>query len=151
RIERERLFEERSDFLARIERCEGVLEHHLHPRTQALEGFPVRGRDVVAVDAEAASRRALDHRNLSRQRRLAAARLADAGQRLARSDAERDAVERPHQALGPEKSERNRVVTAEGARFEERSRRHRCARTLAASLSQPRVGWPYGSSGKWQR
>src|SRR6266567_4298947 len=94
---------------------------HLHSRTQTLERFPVSGRDVVAVDAEAASRRPLDHRNLSRQRRLAAARLADHRQRLAFADREGDAVEGTHDTLLAKEAARQVVMPRKRARLDERN------------------------------
>ena len=49
RVDRERLLEQRTDLLARIERCKGVLKHHLHLRTQALQSPALCSGDILAV------------------------------------------------------------------------------------------------------
>ena len=63
RADRQRLLEQRADFLARVERGIRILEHHLYQRAQPLQR-PRRGRHYVhAGDAQFARGGFLDHRH----------------------------------------------------------------------------------------
>src|SRR5262249_44382561 len=92
----ERLADDRANALARVQRRVRVLEDHRHlapdrPHCRARELG-----DVAALERGRAAGRLeqLDH--AAGQRRLAAARLAHDPERLARLDAEADAVDRLH-------------------------------------------------------
>jgi hypothetical protein len=68
------------------------LEDDLDPPSQRPEPAHVLGREVLAVEEHAASRRLLEPQDAKRRRRLPAAALPDEGHRLAALDVERDAV-----------------------------------------------------------
>ena len=93
-VDLQRRFQNGADLLARIERAVGILEHQLHGAcaTRVRSGGRVDG--IHAVQHKRARGRRLDQRHHARQRRFAAARFADHGQRLAGVDRERDAADR---------------------------------------------------------
>ena len=98
-VDRERLADDRADRLARVERRVRVLEDHLHLAPQRAQLRARRGAMSLAVEAR--SRRDVGSSRRSQQargRRLAAARLADEPERLARGDVERHAVDGVHGA-----------------------------------------------------
>src|SRR5438309_638272 len=62
---------------ARVERSIGILEDHLQTRSQTAEiGFR-HSQNAVAVEHDLSARCVLDSQNCARERRLAAAGLAD--------------------------------------------------------------------------
>src|SRR5262249_37765226 len=91
------------------------------------------------------------------ERRLAAAGLADDGERLALSQREGDAVDRPDQRLLAEHAAADLVMAADVARFHERlPPRPRPQSRLGHRTASLAPGWllvgcPAASSGKWQR
>jgi hypothetical protein len=80
--------------LARVERAVGVLEDDLELGAQRVQLAPLGVRDVAAGEADAAARRVEQPHRRARQRRLAAAGLADQADGLAGVDRERHAVDR---------------------------------------------------------
>src|SRR5581483_12491395 len=92
----QRLGDCRADAHSRIERGEGVLEHHLDVPAELREVALVTAADDVAVEANLAARRLLEREEEARERRLPRPRLADDSEGLAARDAERDSVERLH-------------------------------------------------------
>ena len=152
RVDLQRLLQQATDLLARVERGIGILEHHLHQGAQALPRRRVGTHHVFANELELTGRRPLDHRYLSRERRLAAAGFADDSQGFAFVHGKRDAIERAHQSFRLEQSARDCVVTRQSMRLEERRRCHYSATNSGFGSSRhPCVGCPCASSAKWQR
>src|SRR4029079_7622662 len=56
-VDLERSTDDRSDRLTRVERRVGVLEDHLHLAAQGLQRAAAQVRDVVALEADRATRR----------------------------------------------------------------------------------------------
>ncbi len=83
---------------ARIERGERVLEDDLHLPPVGAQLRPAEARDVGTVELDAARGRLDQPQHGATDCRLAAARLADQPQRLARTDREADAVDREDMA-----------------------------------------------------
>ena len=81
-----------------IERRERVLEDRLDPAAVAVASRRVERRQVRALEPQRAGRRRLEPEHELGGRGLAAARLPDDAERLARLDHERDAVHRAHGA-----------------------------------------------------
>jgi hypothetical protein len=130
-VDRERLLERHADLLARIEARERVLEHHLHVLAQRAPRRCVGGGRVDAGDDDAAGGRRLEHRDLARQRALAAARFADDGERARRSERERDLLERAHRRALAEHACRHGIVLLQAMRLEHP---RRCRRGAFARL-----------------
>ena len=89
---------------ARIERGVGVLEDHLHALAARAHLAVAERQQVLALEAHLAGRRLDQAQHQAADRRLAAARFADDGQRLAGAKMEVDAVDGAdmarHQAEG---------------------------------------------------
>ena len=81
---------------ARVQRLVGVLEDHLDPPAQRPQAR--LAADLGARRRDRAGRRRHEPEQRARQRRLAAARLADDAEDLAAPPLERHAVERPRRA-----------------------------------------------------
>jgi hypothetical protein len=97
-VDHERLADDRSDRLARVQRRVRILEDHLHLAAQRLQLSPRQVCDLLARDLDAAARRLEEPVDQARRRRLATACLADDAERLAALDVERDAVHGAHSA-----------------------------------------------------
>ena len=78
----QRLFQDRPDGHARVERGEGVLEDDLHPGAQAAQGLRVQRKHVLAVKEDLPRRRLGQAQKAAAQGGLAAAGLPDQAQRL---------------------------------------------------------------------
>jgi hypothetical protein len=96
RIDRERLAERLFDGLTRIQRRKRVLEHHLHAPPQRGNLRVIRTGDIFTVDQQAARARRFDHRELTRERGLAATGFTDHRQGLAALQCKRHPVQRLH-------------------------------------------------------
>jgi hypothetical protein len=83
---------------ARIERCVGVLEDHLHPAAHLAHLLAAERRELGAVELHRPRGRLVKLEDRASGRRLAAARLAHETQRLALLHEEVDAVHRAHRA-----------------------------------------------------
>ena len=90
----ERLADRATDRVARVERGERVLEHHLHPPPQRPQLRLAQVRDVGALEQDAAAGRLVQPEHRASDGRLSAPRLADEPDGLAALDRERDAVDR---------------------------------------------------------
>ena len=130
--------------LARVQRRVGVLEDHLHvaPRRPQLRAAE-RG-DVAAVELDPPRGQLGEPQQRAPQRRLAAARLADEAERLARLHLERDAVDCAH---GGDVAPHHAVAAGRRSAGARRSRaaagpRHRsiAARPAARSAASRRRG-----------
>ena len=93
-VDGEHLLERAADGDPRVERGVRVLEHQLHPPAELAEGAMAEAGDVAAVELDAPGRRVLEAHEQPRQRRLAAAGLADDAQRLAATQPQRHAGDR---------------------------------------------------------
>ena len=82
--------------LARVQRRVRVLEDHLHLAPQRHELLARACVTSVAAEAQRAAGRLEQPHDRARQRRLAAARLADEAERLALVQGERDVVDGMH-------------------------------------------------------
>jgi hypothetical protein len=131
-VDLQRLFERVQDLLARVQARERVLEHHLHLLAQLLFACCVGMRHVRAAQQQGTRGRRLDHRQLARQRALAAARFADDRERLAGRERERHAVECTRDCLRLQKAGRDAVVPGERLRFENDRRLARHATTCVS-------------------
>src|SRR6185369_15452604 len=112
------LLEQRTDSAAWIERRVRILEYHLHLRPQAAAQCSIRVRDVLAIEQQRTGSRRLDHRHLPRERRFAATRFADDGERASLYELERNAVECANEHRAAKKSLRHAIVAHEIARFQ---------------------------------
>lgn len=86
---------------ARVERGEGVLKDDLHVTAEAAQVAGTRGKNVLAVEVDAAGRgldQAEDHAS---EGGLAATGLADQTQGLAGMNVERHVIHRTHFSLVP--------------------------------------------------
>ena len=92
-VQAQRPLEVVPDGVVRIEGRERVLEHHPHLLPVRAQR-PAAARDRLAVEQDAAARRGLELGQDLRDRRLAAAALADEGDRLPGAEREADVVER---------------------------------------------------------
>ncbi len=133
-----------ADPLARVQRRVRVLEDHLHLAAQRHERAARGVRDVRAAEAHGAARRLEQAHDRPRQRRLAAARLADEPQRLALDEREGDVVDRVHRADDPvdEHALLDREVQLDVLDLEQRRRAVRRAHaasreTASASAAAP--------------
>ena len=135
-MDHERLRDRVAHAVARVERLVGILEDDLRlaPHRPQL-ALRERG-DVAPVDLDRARARHEHAHDRLRGRRLAAARLADERDELARRHRQRDAVDRAHHPLlaareRADEAARERVVHDEVAHGEQRGagrsrRRSRC-------------------------
>ena len=89
----QRLLHELAHAHARVERLVWILEHHLHLAPQRAHTAAIEGR---ALEAQLAAARLLEPEQRARQRRLAAAGIADDAEHLVLAPLEVDAVERVH-------------------------------------------------------
>src|SRR6185369_6855870 len=83
-VDLERLGQDGADGVARVERAERVLEDDLHVAPPPRQRAPVELEDILAREADAAAARLDQAQERAAEGRLAAARLADDAQRLAR-------------------------------------------------------------------
>ena len=156
-VQRERRADDLADPLARVQRRERVLEDHLHLAPDGLELRAAGLRDVGAAEADRAAGRVEQAHERARQRRLAAARLADEAERLALAQVQRDVVDGVH--VGDRAVEQqpllDREVLLEVVGGEQDLRRRRGRRRAvaaaaaargAALISSPRR--PRGRSGR---
>ena len=107
------------DRLARVERAGRVLEDHLHLRAGTVGARAVVVADRLAAEADLARARALEPEDRARERRLAAARLADEREHLARADGEvrrRRRRARPRRGAREASTSRSRDARAAGRR-----------------------------------
>src|SRR6266446_2025003 len=133
----EDLLDRGADTLARIQRRVRILEHHLDAPPMNAQPRTREFRQVDAVELDCARRRPLEPDEQPRERRLAAAALADDAERFATVDLERHAGERsqwPTTAAG-------RIVLAEIGRAQDH--RHSSGGTQNAAADPP----PRGVSG----
>ena len=86
---------------ARIQRAVRVLENHLDLAADRAQLRLVEGREVTALEDDAAVGRPLELEDAAPRRRLPAPRLADQAERLAAVERERHAVDRAHDPPGP--------------------------------------------------
>jgi hypothetical protein len=93
-VQQQRGADDLRDPLAWVQRGERVLEDHLHVASQRPQVAAAGVRDVLAAERDAALGRLDQPHERARQRRLAAARLADEPERLALDELERDVVYR---------------------------------------------------------
>ena len=100
-VDAQRLADEPTDRVPRVQRRERVLEDHLHPPAQRAQLALAEGRDVVAVEDDSPAVGAYRRSKRAADRRLAAPGLADEAERLAAADREGDVVDRPHVADVP--------------------------------------------------
>ena len=108
------------DRQARIERSEGVLEHHLHLPAHVADRHPVRRRfgDAFALEQHAPGIGLDQAHQQARGGRLAAAGFADNAERLARHHRERDVVHSVHRARAlVENTGAQREILAQFAHF----------------------------------
>ncbi len=87
----ERLHHDVAHLAARVERGDRVLEDHLHPRAGFAHHVPVHRGQLVALEAHRARCRPGELHDRPAGGALAAPRLADEAERLARADVEADA------------------------------------------------------------
>ena len=92
-VHAQRLADDPPDAVARVERCERILEDHLHPAPQRAQRALREVRDVLAVKEDPAAGRLIEAQDGSADGRLAAARLTDEPERLAALDRQADAVD----------------------------------------------------------
>src|ERR671915_2603092 len=90
----QRLADDSSHAVPRIERRVRVLEHHLHASSQRAQVTLTEVRDVLSVEDDLAVGRLVQPQDRAADRRLAAARLSDEAKRLAALDVECDVVDR---------------------------------------------------------
>src|SRR5262249_30058643 len=95
-VQLERLSESLAHGEAGIEAAVRVLEDHLDAAPERAEAPPGQRRDVPALEEDPPFRRLGQTQEGAGRCRLAAARLADEGDRLAGIDVEADAVDRVH-------------------------------------------------------
>ena len=95
-VHHERLADDEADPLPRVQRGVRILEDHRHLAADGTHRRAREIRDVAALEQDPAVGRIEQPHDAARERRLAAARLADDAQGLAGLDAERDAVDRLH-------------------------------------------------------
>jgi hypothetical protein len=104
-----------------IQRRVRVLEDELHVAPQPLHARPGRAAHVLAAEGQAPGVGLDQAQQEPRQRRLAAAGLADDPERLGRIDVERHAVDRAHPGVGAlQHAAAQREVLAQPARLEQR-------------------------------
>ena len=94
----QRLLHELAHLHARVERLVRILEHHLQLLAQRAQATAIEGG---ALEAQLTAARLLETEQRARERRLAAARLADDAEHLVPAPLEVDAVERAHDAAAP--------------------------------------------------
>ena len=124
-VDDQRLADDRADPHPGIERRVRVLEHGLHRSPIAAETVAVEPHQRRALKLDLAARRRLDVEDHPGRRRLAAPRLADEAERLARLDRERDGVHGAHESRCPSKeSPAYGEVLRERRRLEERGSAH---------------------------
>ena len=138
-VELQRLFQDRDDALARIERAVGVLEDDLDVAAEPGKRPPVGLGDVRSLDDEVARGRRLDHGDDPGEGGLAAAGFADDGERPAGREREAHPVHRLDEERRREGPARQGVVAGEVVRRDDgfAGRRHAGIATAAA-------GWPSG-------
>src|SRR5712692_10592173 len=105
----------------RVERREGVLEHGLHRPSILPDVVALEASDVASLEAQPPAGGLLQPQHQLGGGGLAAARLPDQAQGLARTDGDVHPIHRPHhpQRLG-EDSALHREVLGEVARLEDR-------------------------------
>ncbi len=129
----ERRLQDLADALARVQRRERILEHHLHIARHLAALVGRQRRDVAPFQAQRAGARLMQAHQRAAQRRLAAARLADDAQHLAGPDLHAHAVDRAQpRHLAPQQAAPYREIDRQALGLQQR-RRH--------------AGPP---SGKWQ-
>ena len=95
-VDRQRLADDRAGRHARIERCVGILEDHLHLAAHAAQIATLELRQLYFAELDGAARRTVELQDRAARRRLAAAALADEAERLALADVKRHAVNGLH-------------------------------------------------------
>jgi hypothetical protein len=144
-VDLERRFEDRADLLARIERCVRVLEDHLHGLAEVPLGSFARGHRVVADELQLAARRRLHQRDDARERRLAAAGLADDRQRAARREREGKPADRVQLRGLAQRTAADPVDTGDVTRFDDgRGHGFAVSRIPSRALAASRCGSPSG-------
>src|SRR5216110_546532 len=113
-VDHERLADDRAHRHPRIERRVGVLEDDLHLFAQRTQRALVERRDVLRPEPDLARRRLDQPEDRATRGGLAAARLADEAERLARQDLERHVVDGVHaRDLAREEAAADREVLLE--------------------------------------
>ena len=120
----QRLADDATDAMPRVERRERVLEDHLHPPAQRPQLAVAHVRDVLAVEHDAPVRRPVEAQDRPADRRLPAAGLADEAERLAAADRQRHVVDGAHVADVPIEDEAalDREVELQPVELDERAR-----------------------------
>ena len=93
-VRTQRLADDPADAVARVQRRERILEHHLHPPPQRTQLALAELRDVLPVEQDASGGRLVQPQDRPPDGRLAAAGFADEPKRLAALDLERHVVDR---------------------------------------------------------
>ncbi len=96
----ERRLEDVADGVARVERGEGVLEHHLRPAAIGAQIAAAEPANRHPVEHDLAGFRFDEAEQALRQARLAAAGFADEADGFPARDRQADAVDRPHPVIG---------------------------------------------------
>src|SRR5262245_17934548 len=150
-VQAERLADDLAARHARVERGVRILEDDVHLAPVRSERAAREARDVVAAEPDRAVRGLEQPVDAVADRRLAAARLADEAEHLARGERERDAVDRVHDLAAARDAPPEREVLHERLDLE-----HRWARGDA----HPGPGWKHAtvwsgrtsrSGGTWDR
>src|SRR5882757_5000749 len=89
----ERLADDPTDRVPRLERRVRILEDHLHAATHDVQLVLGRLGDVLPLEGDAAARRLVEPQDRPPERRLTATGLADQPDGLALLDRERDTVD----------------------------------------------------------
>ena len=139
-VDDQRLGQDIGDPLTRIERAVGVLENDLDLAAHLGAETGLRDVDLLALDEKVTRGRRIDHRDDAREGRLAAAALADNGQRLALLDLQADALDGAQGPGGAEQAAADMIVADDVAGFEDdiahrtASRAGRSARKFSSEM-----------------
>ena len=117
----DRLLDDGADLLPRVERAVRVLEHDLDGMAQLAALLGRSAGDVDAVDRQLTGGRRFDQRDQAGKGALAAAGLADHGQRPAFDQLEARAAQRLKRGRAPEHAAAHGIVTLEIFRLEDQS------------------------------
>ncbi len=89
----ERLPDDATDAVARVQRRERILEDHLHPAPQRSQLALAQRGDIATVEHDPPGRRLVEPEDRPTDGRLAAARFAHEPEGLAAADRQRDVVD----------------------------------------------------------